>query len=986
MRIFGELKDAQLEIKSGSDPSWSDHVGGIWWNSTDGKVKLADGTLIRALLRNDQKCVFGNSATAAENIRFQRGDSELLQFLLGNDTTAEGTKSNSIAQIDARLRNWTTGTRPSSASTNKGRIGFNTSTNEIEIDNGAEIVNIGAGGGSLVITEIPAAENIPAGGAPVYIAERDYIEITASNRRIPFRVSAVNYPADIATGTYLFHSQKDVDTFVAALNTAITAAAISGVTVTASFSQSTRKFTFSGTGNFDIMWNTQSTNSAGTTLGYDVSSDDTASSSITSDNEIDDTGTGLAQKAFCYQCHADYLNTSYAFAGFVTEATAQYANASIYKGEVTTSAHNDGLDFGDVVIAKAAITISSSNNAIDWNDGSDRNTTLTSTTHLYPYDTLCTDIKTQMDANASSLTFTVTYDPVTDKFSIVGSSAFTLEWATGTNTATGAHTTLGWTVADTASATTQTSTSAVQKKGRIVNSTSTDAGVYSRNVGYAVEQDRIFSQLDTSQSYTGMLTVPNDWLATPLEKDFSEEGILVAQHENSNGYGVRVFADDGAGEDYHIQYKQGHGAAWIDAATTIPTGDAGTGLTENLTGNNHLLPRVFVDENNKAVLAISVFNNGTSLWWAYAYYSNDLNTWTKGNGEGTSDSLVSDGTDSTHVAALYIRQSKAVILLNNSASDTSFIVISDDSGSGYTTWTRTDISATAIFSYVTPSWIFLQYFPAETGVNKYRIVCCGLTTNNSRGQVVYCKGDGSSLGEITEANTFAAANAHQTLTATMDTAGDGNAIIFTGQNTTSGVIYRCLTNADYNGGTLTTNNFSSATINPNGTTTHETFYGYTATGTRRLILNSYLRSILIGSKHYHLFCLNGGRELYLSYSTDSGTTYSSITLRNGSATELSFEYCMFYCSSINKIVVAYKDSNATADNLTEGKIYAGVVGLNSSGVPTLEVSFQQIDGGQDGTLFQGYLTGSASTNAVNLSWEKYDSGDSRDVVWSNKFI
>ena len=94
---------------------------------------------------------------------------------------------------------------------------------------------------------------------------------------------------------------------------------------------------------------------------------------------------------------------------------------------------------------------------------------------------------------------------------------------------------------------------------------------------------------------------------------------------------------------------------------------------------------------------------------------------------------------------------------------------------------------------------------------------------------------------------------------------------------------------------------------------------------------------------------------------------------------------MFYVSSINKIVVAYKFSDATADNLTEGRIFAGLVGFSSTGVPTLEVAFEQIDGGQAGTVFNGFLTGSASTNAVNISWEHYN-GATRDVLWSNKFI
>lgn len=133
MKILGQIENAQLENKS-SDYS-SGVVGRIWWNTTSGQIKLDDGTNIRALLRNDQKVIIGNSGTAAENTRLHRGAANLLQFLQGSDATAEGSLSTALNQISGRLENYTNAGKP--AVGNAGRVAYISDLGHLLFDNGS---------------------------------------------------------------------------------------------------------------------------------------------------------------------------------------------------------------------------------------------------------------------------------------------------------------------------------------------------------------------------------------------------------------------------------------------------------------------------------------------------------------------------------------------------------------------------------------------------------------------------------------------------------------------------------------------------------------------------------------------------------------------------------------------------------------------------------------------------------------------------------
>jgi hypothetical protein len=142
--IYGQLERAQLENLS-SDPAWSGIVGAAWWNTAEGRVKVADGSLIRALLRNDSKAVIGNSGTANDNIRLHRGAVGVLQFLAGADATSEGTLSTALNQLSFRAENYTFSGKP--AVGNAGRIAYITDRSTVLVDTGSAWVPLGGGGG-----------------------------------------------------------------------------------------------------------------------------------------------------------------------------------------------------------------------------------------------------------------------------------------------------------------------------------------------------------------------------------------------------------------------------------------------------------------------------------------------------------------------------------------------------------------------------------------------------------------------------------------------------------------------------------------------------------------------------------------------------------------------------------------------------------------------------------------------------------------------
>lgn len=131
MKVYSQLISAQVENKA-SDYS-ATVVGRIWWNTATSLLKTADGTNVRALLRNDAKCILGNT-TSGNNIRLHRGAAGVLQFVADDDATAEGTLSTDLQQISGRMENYTTAGRPAAAAANAGRIYYDTTDNNLYFD------------------------------------------------------------------------------------------------------------------------------------------------------------------------------------------------------------------------------------------------------------------------------------------------------------------------------------------------------------------------------------------------------------------------------------------------------------------------------------------------------------------------------------------------------------------------------------------------------------------------------------------------------------------------------------------------------------------------------------------------------------------------------------------------------------------------------------------------------------------------------------
>lgn len=143
MKVYGNLERAQLEVIA--DPATASLTGRVWWNATDGQAKVADGTNEYALLRNDLKAIIGNSGTATDNVRFHRGDVQVLQLLRGSDATAEGSLGTNLTEIDAKHLNRTNAALPSPG--NAGRVVWNSTFNALNVDTGSAWSPLGGGGG-----------------------------------------------------------------------------------------------------------------------------------------------------------------------------------------------------------------------------------------------------------------------------------------------------------------------------------------------------------------------------------------------------------------------------------------------------------------------------------------------------------------------------------------------------------------------------------------------------------------------------------------------------------------------------------------------------------------------------------------------------------------------------------------------------------------------------------------------------------------------
>ena len=133
MKIFGQLENVSFE-QLATDPA-TNTQGRFWENTTSLRLMHDNGVEKRALFRNDQKFIIGNSGTPAENVRVHRAGAGIIQDVLGNDVTAEGTISTTLAQRSTRLENYIDASLPVVG--NIGRQVFITDQKVIGIDDGS---------------------------------------------------------------------------------------------------------------------------------------------------------------------------------------------------------------------------------------------------------------------------------------------------------------------------------------------------------------------------------------------------------------------------------------------------------------------------------------------------------------------------------------------------------------------------------------------------------------------------------------------------------------------------------------------------------------------------------------------------------------------------------------------------------------------------------------------------------------------------------
>jgi len=132
MKVFGQLENASIE-QLATDPATSTQ-GRVFTNTTSGKTKIDDGTNKRALIRNDQKAIFGNDPVEANNVRIHKGPTGVIQTAGGADVTAEGSTPAVFGQLGMRYENVLSSSMP--AAGNVGRKVFVTDQKVDAVDDG----------------------------------------------------------------------------------------------------------------------------------------------------------------------------------------------------------------------------------------------------------------------------------------------------------------------------------------------------------------------------------------------------------------------------------------------------------------------------------------------------------------------------------------------------------------------------------------------------------------------------------------------------------------------------------------------------------------------------------------------------------------------------------------------------------------------------------------------------------------------------------
>lgn len=829
-------------------------------------------------------------------------------------------------------------------------------------------------------------EDVPAA---VYMATKKSFVVTADNKYIDFNEGS-DRVAILTEGTYRFDNSFERDKFSAMVENAMdTATGVSG-DYTVSFSASTYKFTISQASPFTLKFGTgtNASSSAAAILGFNAA-DTGSSTSHTSDNTV-----SPENKAFLLKTDACYPGRSSAFIGFVDTAGAQYAERTVRR-ETSVSGISavSGFTEGDELFTLSGCIIVESgvNDAIDFKEdgGSELNATVAAGEYVWPYSDLEAAIKTACEA-VGAKTFTVSFDHDEDKFSIaVDSGTVQFLFATGTNQATSIDTTIGFDHSDTSAAISHTASNRIALMGKIGTALDSRVKKQSVGVGFLLPGGQVVytKRFNDGTKYLEVLNTAGEWLPSPVSESFTGHVLVADQDEAPNGAAVRILVESSsaAPNTYRVQYRTSAGGNWQTSATTIGSGSSNLAQQYSVIsgGNTEFRPQIKIAENGLDVVMVYYYLGANHQ--VFAQYSTDGGaTWTQSTGPATDGALYASGATGANPLAIAIRENKCGIILAGVGGSDTRLLISDDSGSGFTTFASTSFPAGTHFNSQNVACLEIQYFPGEAGVNRYRFVAAGYdSASGNQVQIVYFKGDGTGSGSLTP---WTAAQYQLIHTMARDQVGNGNRIvIFVGDpdDATFTGIVPGYTNTDYNGGTLTV---SASTTDMTGGLVMVSDRSNNATDNiAQSTFAQNKRAVVVNDKAYVIAMLGSAAgdttPDVILYKSDDVTTNTYSLVATVSAGAANTSPTIAWISGMNALVMAWKELTTTSNHASEGQIWAKVIEI--SGTTLTLFPSEQVDGSQAVAGYQGFPMVTAGPDSATVQFLR---DDTNDTLYWNKFV
>jgi len=289
------------------------------------------------------------------------------------------------------------------------------------------------------------------------------------------------------------------------------------------------------------------------------------------------------------------------------------------------------------------------------------------------------------------------------------------------------------------------------------------------------------------------------------------------------------------------------------------------------------------------------------------------------------------------------------------------------------------------YQYSYPSSVEIQYFPNESGINKYRIVCVGRKAADGYIYANYCKGDGTGMATNTIIDVDSCLGGLG-----RDRLGDGNRLVgYCFDDSTKTVMYEFDSNADYASGVLSWDNHGKQDLLASGTA--DTNNGYSSAAVYNLIFNIECRVVVLDKKAYIIHGITEGaghvyNYLFWSKDVTSGTWETTQYINdNKTMWDLEQEYCCVYVSIANSIMFGWKEFNYDAgwgENITEGQIWARLCELSGDGTPIWHDG-EQVDGGEaHDANFNGYAHLTSSADSAIMVYE-YKTGANNTLRWND---